>query len=97
MDFSGGITAIVGPNGCGKSNIVDAIKWVMESSMKSVRERKDLIFSGSDKVRLSKARVSLFMDNSGGTAPIDFAEVVISRNIFRAGETNIISIIQSAT
>ncbi|MEK7627147.1 MAG: AAA family ATPase, partial [Patescibacteria group bacterium] len=90
LDFSGGITAIVGPNGCGKSNIVDAIKWVMgEQSMKSVRGKKgeDLIFSGSDKkVRLSKARVSLFMDNSGGTAPIDFAEVVISRNIFRAGE-----------
>ena len=90
LDFAGGITAIVGPNGCGKSNIVDAIKWVMgEQSMKSVRGKKgeDLIFSGSKKrVRLGKARVALFMDNSSGAAPIDFPEVVISRNIFRAGE-----------
>src|SRR3989338_425444 len=90
LDFAGGITAIVGPNGCGKSNIVDAIKWVMgEQSMKSVRGKKgeDLIFSGSKKkVRLGKARVALFMDNSSGLAPIDFPEVVISRNIFRAGD-----------
>lgn len=90
LDFNCGITAIVGPNGCGKSNIVDAIKWVLgEQSMKSVRGKKgeDLIFSGSKKkVRLGKARVALFMDNSNGAAPIDFPEIVISRNIFRTGE-----------
>lgn len=90
LDFAGGITAIVGPNGCGKSNIVDAIKWVMgEQSMKSVRGKRgeDLIFSGSEKkVRLGKARVALFMDNSSGAAPIDFPEIVISRHIFRTGE-----------
>lgn len=92
LDFAGGVTAIVGPNGCGKSNIVDAVRWVLgEQSMKSVRGKKgeDLIFSGSKKrVRLGKARVALFMDNSSGVAPIDFPEVVISRNIFRAGEND---------
>lgn len=90
LDFDNGVTAIVGPNGCGKSNIVDAMKWVMgEQSMKSVRGKKgeDLIFSGSKKkVRLGKARVALCMDNADNVLPVDFPEAVISRSIFRNGE-----------
>lgn len=92
LDFDCGITAVVGPNGCGKSNIVDAIRWVMgEQSMKSVRGKKseDLIFSGSkNKIRLGKASVALFLDNSNGMVPIDFPEVAISRYIFRSGEND---------
>jgi len=89
LEFSSGITAIVGPNGSGKSNIADAIRWILgEQSMKSIRSQssKDLIFSGSkSKNRLSKANVCLYFDNQSGCIPLDYSEVVISRNIFRDG------------
>jgi chromosome segregation protein len=89
VEFSSGITAIVGPNGSGKSNIADAIRWILgEQSMKNIRSQnsKDLIFSGSKKrSRLGKAHVSLCFDNSKGCIPLDYSEVVVSRNIFRDG------------
>jgi len=89
LEFSSGITAIVGPNGSGKSNIADAIRWILgEQSMKNIRSQnsRDLIFSGSKKrSKLGKAHVSLCFDNSKGCIPLDYLEVVVSRNIFRDG------------
>jgi chromosome segregation protein len=86
-----GITAIVGPNGSGKSNVADALKWVMgEQSMKSLRGKKssDIIFAGSDsKSRLGSAQVSIYLDNSDKSLPIDYEEVVITRKIYQSGES----------
>lgn len=86
-----GITAIVGPNGSGKSNVSDAIKWAMgEQSMKNLRGKKteDVIFAGSDsKSRLSSAHVSLYFDNTDKRIPVEFSEVVITRKIYRSGES----------
>lgn len=86
-----GITAIVGPNGSGKSNVSDAIKWAMgEQSMKTLRGKKseDVIFSGSGKkARLSSAWVTLHFDNSDKRIPLEFADVIITRKIFRSGES----------
>jgi len=84
------LTAVVGPNGSGKSNIADAIRWAMgEHSMKSLRSKKaeDIIFAGSGKkARLGSAQVTLSFDNSSKRIPLDFAEVTITRKIFRSGE-----------
>lgn len=89
--FNRGITAIVGPNGSGKSNIADALRWVMgEQSIKTLRGKKseDVIFSGSNKKsRLGMAEVSLKLDNSDHQAPIDYTELVITRRLFRNGES----------
>lgn len=86
-----GITAIVGPNGSGKSNISDAVRWVMgEQSMKNLRGKKseDVIFSGSDKKgKLSMAQVSLVFDNTDKSMPVEFDEVIITRKIYRNGES----------
>ncbi len=86
-----GITAIVGPNGSGKSNVADAIRWVIgEQSSKNLRGKKseDLIFAGTDKKgRLGAASVTLYFDNSDKRIPIEFAEVSISRKVFRSGES----------
>lgn len=86
-----GITAIVGPNGSGKSNIADAVRWALgEQSMKTLRSKKseDVIFSGSDKKgRLGMAEVSLFLNNSSRQAPIDYSEVVLTRRLFRDGDS----------
>ena len=86
-----GITAIVGQNGSGKSNVSDAIKWAMgEQSMKTLRGKKseDVIFAGSGtKSRLSSAHVSLFFDNTDKRIHIEFSEVVISRKVYRNGES----------
>ena len=91
LDFPRGVTAIVGPNGSGKSNVADAVKWVLgEQSMKSLRGKKgeDVIFTGSArKSKMSAAVVSLFLDNSDKKIPIDFDEVVISRKLFRNGDS----------
>lgn len=85
-----GITAVVGPNGSGKSNISDAIRWVLgEQSVKSLRGKKteDLIFSGSSKqARMSRASVSLHLDNSDHVAPIEYDELAITRSFYRNGE-----------
>jgi chromosome segregation ATPase len=90
-DHDCGITAIVGPNGAGKSNISDAVRWVMgEQSMKTLRGKKseDVIFSGSNKKgKLSMAQVSLIFDNSDKSMPVEFDDVVITRKIYRNGES----------
>ncbi|MFD0483334.1 chromosome segregation protein SMC [Kineococcus sp. GCM10028916] len=87
-----GITCVVGPNGSGKSNVLDALTWVMgESSAKSLRGGKmeDVIFAGTTgpegRSALGRAEVSLTIDNSDGALPIEFAEVTITRTMFRTG------------
>lgn len=86
-----GMTAIVGPNGSGKSNVSDAVRWVMgEQSMKALRGKKseDVLFVGSrDKSRASMARVSLVFDNTDKKIPLEFDEVVITRTLYRTGES----------
>ena len=91
LDFENGITAVVGPNGSGKSNISDAMRWVMgEQSAKSLRggNMQDVIFSGTQKRKpLGYAEVSLIIDNSDKKLPVDFEEVVVTRRLFRSGES----------
>ncbi len=91
FDFHQGITCVVGPNGCGKSNVVDAFKWVLgEQSAKSLRGRQmlDVIFNGSSTRRSSSlAQVDLVFDNSSGQLPVDQTEVVVSRRLYRSGES----------
>ena len=89
LQLEPGITCIVGPNGSGKSNVVDALAWVMgEQGAKSLRGGKmeDVIFAGtSGRPPLGRAEVLLTIDNSDGALPIDYAEVTISRTMFRSG------------
>ena len=89
LAFEPGITCVVGPNGSGKSNVVDALAWVMgEQGAKSLRGGKmeDVIFAGtSGRAPLGRAEVLLTIDNTDGALPIDFAEVTISRIMFRNG------------
>ncbi len=86
-----GITAVVGPNGCGKSNVADSVRWALgEQSMKMLRGKKseDVIFSGSDKKgRLGMAEVSMYLNNESKQAPIDYSEVVITRRLYRNGDS----------
>ena len=86
-----GITAVVGPNGSGKSNTADAIRWALgEQSMKTLRGKKseDIIFSGSDKKgRLGMAEVSLYFNNEDHQAPIDYDQVVLTRRLYRDGDS----------
>ncbi|WP_225794648.1 chromosome segregation protein SMC [Streptomyces aculeolatus] len=89
LRFGPGITCVVGPNGSGKSNVVDALSWVMgEQGAKSLRGGKmeDVIFAGTTgRPPLGRAEVSLTIDNSDGALPIDYAEVTITRTMFRSG------------
>ncbi len=86
-----GITCVVGPNGSGKSNVVDALSWVMgEQGAKSLRGGKmdDVVFAGTtSRPPLGRAEVTLTIDNSDGALPIDYAEVTISRLMFRSGQS----------
>ena len=86
-----GITCVVGPNGSGKSNVVDALSWVMgEQGAKSLRGGKmeDVIFAGTtSRAPLGRAEVTLTIDNTDGALPIDYAEVTISRLMFRSGQS----------
>ncbi|MEU8620944.1 AAA family ATPase [Streptomyces sp. NPDC048623] len=91
LRFEPGITCVVGPNGSGKSNVVDALSWVMgEQGAKSLRGGKmeDVIFAGTTgRPPLGRAEVSLTIDNSDGALPIDYAEVTITRIMFRGGSS----------
>ncbi|MGD8675390.1 MAG: chromosome segregation protein SMC [Desulfobacterales bacterium] len=94
IQFPQGVSAIVGPNGCGKSNIVDALRWVMgEQSVKQLRGKsmEDVIFAGtSGKPPLNMAEVTLTLANDNGSAPEelkDFTEIMLTRRLFRSGES----------
>jgi len=94
IDFQDGVTAIVGPNGCGKSNIVDAIRWAMgEQSARNLRGRsmEDVIFNGSESRKPhGMAEVSIIFDNEDGLAPPAFAkyaEIMVTRRLYRSGES----------
>ncbi|MFH1096256.1 MAG: chromosome segregation protein SMC [Candidatus Desantisbacteria bacterium] len=90
FEFQKGITAIVGPNGCGKSNISDALKWVLGEQSPSVfrcNSMTDVIFNGSEhRKSLGMAEVTVTFDNSSRLLPLDFAEITITRRLFRSGE-----------
>jgi chromosome segregation protein len=89
--FSGGITALLGPNGCGKSNVVDAVKWVLgEQASRSLRAEKmeDVIFNGTENRKpLNVAEVTLTLANDAGLLPIDMPEIEIKRRLYRSGES----------
>ena len=91
ITFDSNITAIVGPNGSGKSNITDAIRWVLgEQSVKSLRgsRMEDVIFAGTTNHKaLGLAEVSLTLDNSTGLFPGDYAEICVTRRVYRSGES----------
>src|SRR5262245_10922648 len=92
LSFDHGVTAIVGPNGCGKSNVSDAVRWVLgEQSARLLRGGKmeDVIFQGSVNRRpVNLTEVSLYLDNSGGDLPIAYREVVITRRRSRSGQSD---------
>lgn len=91
FNLDGDVIAVVGPNGCGKSNLVDAIMWALgESNARHLRAQagQDVIFSGSAKRRpVGFAEVTLLFDNEDGALPIDTAEVAVTRRLTRAGES----------
>lgn len=88
--FSDGITIIVGPNGCGKTNVTDALRWVLgEGNARALRGNRmeDLIFNGTrDYKPLNVAEVSLSIDNSSGVLPTEYTEVTVTRRVYRNGE-----------
>ena len=89
--FDSGITGIVGPNGCGKTNIVDAIRWVLgEQKTKRLRSSKmeDVIFNGASNVKpLGLCEVFLTIENNKGLLPVEYSEVEIGRRLYRSGES----------
>ncbi|WP_306534512.1 chromosome segregation protein SMC [Geobacter sp.] len=95
LDFQQGITSIVGPNGCGKSNVVDAIRWVMgEQSAKNLRGKsmEDIIFGGSESRKpLGMAEVSMFFSTDDGRVPakyLNYSEIQVTRRLYRDGESD---------
>ena len=91
LAFEQGVASIIGPNGCGKSNISDSIRWCLgEQRAKSMRSKamQDVIFSGTkSRPATGMAEVTLVFDNSQNTIPIDYSEVAITRRLFRSGES----------
>lgn len=91
FQFRDGLTAIVGPNGCGKSNIYEAIRWVLgEQNPNLLRSKSmtDVIFNGTAQQKpLGVAEVSLTIENSSQILPIEFNEVTVTRRLFRSGES----------
>ena len=89
--FNSGITGIVGPNGCGKTNIVDAIRWVLgEQKTKRLRSSKmeEVIFNGASNVKpLGLCEVFLTIENNKGLLPVEYSEVEIGRRLYRSGES----------
>ena len=87
--FEPGITAVVGPNGCGKTNVSDSIRWVLgEQSAKGMRtnDMTQVIFNGTDQRKASAvAEVTLTLSNEDHTLPLDYNEIAIARRIFRSG------------
>ncbi len=92
VEFVPGITAIVGPNGSGKSNITDAVRWVLgEQSAKNLRGGKmeDIIFAGSDSRKaINYSEVSLTLDNEDHSLDLEYAEVTVTRRLYRSGESD---------
>src|SRR6202049_1745535 len=90
LEYSMGITAVVGPNGASKSNVSDAWRWVLgEQSMRQLRGKKseDIIFSGGHgRAPLGMAEVSLTLDNSTGWVPSEYSEITVTRRSYRSGE-----------
>ena len=91
INFDDGITAIVGPNGCGKSNVADAIRWVLgEQSSKLLRgsSMQDVIFNGTQtRKSLSYTEVSIVLDNSNHDVDLDYNEIILTRKLYRSGES----------
>ena len=91
VEFADGITALLGPNGCGKSNVVDAVKWVLgEQAAKTLRAEKmeDVIFNGTESRKaLNVAEVTLTLANDEGLLPLDRPEIEIRRRLYRSGES----------
>ena len=91
VDFSPGVTVVVGPNGCGKSNIVDAVRWVIgEQRARILRSDKmdSVIFNGTSKRRsLGMSEVLLTVENTRGILPTEYSEVTIGRRLYRSGES----------
>ena len=92
--FPENVTGIVGPNGCGKSNIADAVRWVLgEQSAKQLRgnQMTDVIFNGTQQRKpMNYCEVTLTFDNSDGTLATDYSEVAVTRRVFRNGESDYI-------
>ncbi|NUN98612.1 MAG: AAA family ATPase, partial [Candidatus Omnitrophica bacterium] len=91
LEFGSGVTCIVGPNGCGKSNVSDAVRWVLgEQNPRDLRANRmqDLIFAGTNARKAEgMAEVRLLLDNEDGVIGLPFSEIEVSRRLYRSGES----------